>query len=399
MDYRAQIGIRFITRRRGSLIAACLAVSIAILVVQVNSVIFQGLYDAIVRDLTNYRFGHVFISKRGDFISRSDFMLVNWLDRVPYVQASAPRLEYSALSINSTVNGQLIQDVNAPVPVLGVKPEWDVKASTLYQTVQGQYVSYRDSIVLGTLVDRDLGYPQIGDTVKVKFKDQFGNDVLKRFVIVGISQTAGNQGNDNGVIINIDTLREIMNRPGQSSEIIVRLNDPSKADYVSSLFLSAFPSSADKFKAQTIEQAAEVQLAGFRSGIALINLVGLFGMVSSAFGVVTIQMMQVSNKTRDIGVLRAIGAKRKDILLIFIFQGIVIGTFGTILGTAMAVGYTTYAKETHMTFNGSLALEVSYNWVGLIQTDIMAFVLTIVASIYPAFKATQLQPVEAMRVA
>lgn len=399
MDYRAQIGIRFITRRKGSLIAACLAVSIAILVVQVNSVIFQGLYDAIVRDLTNYRFGHVFISKRGDFISRSDFMLVNWLDRVPYVQAAAPRLEYSALSINSTVNGQLIQDVNAPVPVLGVKPEWDVKASTLYQTVQGQYVSYRDSIVLGTLVDRDLGYPQIGDTVKVKFKDQFGNDVLKRFVIVGISQTAGNQGNDNGVIINIDTLREIMNRPGQSSEIIVRLNDPSKADYVSSLFLSAFPSSADKFKAQTIEQAAEVQLAGFRSGIALINLVGLFGMVSSAFGVVTIQMMQVSNKTRDIGVLRAIGAKRKDILLIFIFQGIVIGTFGTILGTAMAIGYTTYAKETHMTFNGSLALEVSYNWVGLIQTDIMAFALTIVASIYPAFKATQLQPVEAMRVA
>lgn len=399
MDYRAQIGIRFITRRKGSLIAACLAVSIAILVVQVNSVIFQGLYDAIVRDLTNYRFGHVFISKRGDFISRSDFMLVNWLDRVPYVQASAPRLEYSALSINSTVNGQLIQDVNAPVPVLGVKPEWDVKASTLYQTVKGQYVSYRDSIVLGTLVDRDLGYPQIGDTVKIKFKDQFGNDVLKRFVIVGISQTAGNQGNDNGVIINIDTLREIMNRPGQSSEIIVRLNDPSKADYVSSLFLSAFPSTADKFKAQTIEQAAEVQLAGFRSGIALINLVGLFGMVSSAFGVVTIQMMQVSNKTRDIGVLRAIGAKRKDILLIFIFQGIVIGTFGTILGTAMAIGYTTYAKETHMTFNGSLALEVSYNWVGLIQTDIMAFALTIVASIYPAFKATQLQPVEAMRVA
>ncbi|MDE1827034.1 MAG: ABC transporter permease [Thaumarchaeota archaeon] len=399
MDYRAQIGIRFITRKKGSLIAACLAVAIAILVVQVNSVIFQGLYNAIVRDLTNYRFGHVFISKRGDFITRSDFMLVNWLDRIPYVQAAAPRLEYSALSINSTVNGQLIQDINAPVPVLGVKPEWDVKASTLYQTVKGQYVSYRDSIVLGTLVDRDLGYPQIGDTVKIKFKDQFGNDVLKRFVIVGISQTAGNQGNDNGVIINIDTLREIMNRPGQSSEIIVRLNDPSKADYVSALFLSAFPSTADKFKAQTIEQAAEVQLAGFRSGIALINLVGLFGMVSSAFGVVTIQMMQVSNKTRDIGVLRAIGAKRKDILLVFIFQGIVIGSFGTILGTAMAIGYTTYAKETHMTFNGSLALEVSYNWAGLIQTDIMAFALTIVASIYPAFKATQLQPVEAMRVA
>jgi len=399
VDYRAQIGIRFITRKKGSLIAACLAIAIAILVVSVNSVIFQGLYDAIVRDLVNYRYGHVYITKKGDFISRNDFMLVNWLDRIPWVQAAAPRLFTSVYSINATVNGQLVQDYNVPFSLVGVKPEWDEKASTLYQAVKGQYVSTRDSIVLGALVDRDLGYPKIGNTVKLKVKDQFGNDVLKRFVIVGISQTAGNNGYDNGAIINIDTMREMIQRPGETTEILVRLNDPTKANDTKQLFLDAFPSTADNFKAQTIQQAAEVQLSGFKSGIALINLVGLFGMVSSAFGVVTIQMMQVANKTRDIGVLRAIGAKRKDILLIFIFQGMVIGSLGTIVGTAMAIGYTTYAKETHMTFNGSLALEVSYNWPGLIQTDIMAFSLALVASVYPAFKATQLQPVEAMRTA
>ncbi|NHH98914.1 hypothetical protein DYY66_2715 [Candidatus Nitrosotalea sp. FS] len=84
MDYRAQIGIRFITRRKGSLIAASLAVAIAILVVQVNSVIFQGLYDAIVRDQINYRFGHVYITRQENFITKSDFVLVNWLERIPY---------------------------------------------------------------------------------------------------------------------------------------------------------------------------------------------------------------------------------------------------------------------------------------------------------------------------
>jgi lipoprotein-releasing system permease protein len=399
MDYRAQIGIRFITRKRGSLIAACLAIAIAILVVSVNSVIFQGLYDAIVRDLTNYHYGNVYITKKGDFITRSDFELVNWLDRIPWVQAATPRLFTNVYSINATVNGQLVQDYNVPFSLVGVNPFWDEQASTLYQAVKGQYVSTRDSIVLGILVDRDLGYPGIGDTVKLKVHDQFGNDVLKRFVIVGISQTAGNNGYDNGAIINIDTMREMIQRPGQTSEILVKLNDPTKANDTRQLFLDAFPSTADDFKAQTIQEAAEVQLSGFKSGIALINLVGLFGMVSSAFGVVTIQMMQVANKTRDIGVLRAIGAKRKDILLVFIFQGIVIGSLGTIVGTALAIGYTTYAKETHMTFNGSLALEVSYNWPGLIQTDIMAFSLAIIASVYPAFKATQLQPVEAMRTA
>jgi len=399
MDYRAQIGIRFITRKRGSLIAACLAIAIAILVVSVNSVIFQGLYDAIVRDLVNYHYGNVYITKKGDFIARNDFELINWLDRIPWVQAAAPRLFTNVYSINATVDGQLVQDYNVPFTLVGVDPFWDEQASTLYKAVKGQYVSTRDSIVLGILVDRDLGYPKIGDTVKLKVHDQFGNNVLKRFVIVGTSETAGNNGYDNGAMINIDTMRDMIQRPGQSSEILVKLNDPTKANDTKQLFLDAFPSTADDFKAQTIQQAAEVQLSGFKSGIALINLVGLFGMVSSAFGVVTIQMMQVANKTRDIGVLRAIGAKRKDILTIFIFQGIVIGSLGVLLGTALAIGYTTYAKDTHMTFNGSLALEVSYNWPGLIQTDILAFTLTIVASIYPAFKATQLQPVEAMRTA
>lgn len=391
------MGIRFITKRRGSLIAASLAVAIAILVVQVNAVIFQGLFNAIVRDQINYRFGHVYITRQEDFITRSDFMLINWLERIPWVQAAAPRLDTVA-QINATVNGQRIPDYN--VPVTGVDPVRDREASTMYQTVGagGQYVSFRNSIVLGALVDRDLGYPQVGDSVKLKFKDQHGNDVLKRFTVVGITQTAGSVGLDNSVIVNIDTLREILDRPHETQALVVRLNDPSKAEDVKQIFLSAFPSNADKFKAQTIEESAETTLRGFRSGIALINLVGYFGMMSSAFAVVTIQMMQVTSKTRDIGLMRAIGAKRKDILLIFIYQGMVIGAIGAGLGTLLGVSYTVYAKETHMTFQGSLPLEVQYNWLGIAQTDIVAFMLAIVASIYPAYKATKLEPVEAMRV-
>ena len=396
MDYRAQLGIRFITRRKGSLIAASLAVAIAILVVQVNSVIFQGLYDAIVRDLINYRFGHVFISRQEDFITKSSFVLVNWLERIPYVEAAAPRIDYSA-QINSTVNGQLIKDY--AVPVIGVDPVLDRKASTMYQTVgDGQYVSFRNSIVLGAIADRDLGYPKVGDTVKLKFKDQHGNDVLKRFTVVGITKTAGSVGLDNSVIVNIDTLREIIDRPQQTQSIIVKLSDPTKDTQVRDFFLSSFPSNADKFKAQTIEESAELTLSGFRSGIALINLVGYFGMMSSAFAVVTIQMMQVTSKTRDIGVMRALGSKRKDVLLVFIFQGMVIGAIGAGLGTVLGVVYTVYAKETHLTFQGSLALEVKYNWTSIAQTDILAFVLAVIASIYPAYKATKLEPVEAMRV-
>jgi len=395
MDYRAKVGLRFITRRKGSLIAASLAVSIAILVVQVNSVIFQGLYNAIIRDQINYRFGHVYITRNENFITKSDKMLVNWLERIPYVESAAPRLESNA-SINATGSGKTIRDYD--VPVIGVDPVLDIQTSTMYTTVgDGQYVSSRNSIVLGALVARDLGHPHVGDSVKLKFKDRNGVDQLRRFTIVGITQTAGSVGLDNSVIMNIDTLREILGRQGETGSIMVRLNDPTKDQMVKDLFLNAFPTHSDNFKAQTIEESAEQTLSGFRSGIALINLVGYFGMMSSAFAVVTIQMMQVTSKTREIGIMRAIGSRRKDILIIFIFQGMVIGAIGAGLGTVFGVAYTVYAKETHLTFQGSLALEVSYNWLGILQTDILAFILAIVASIYPAYKATKLQPVEAMR--
>ncbi|MBC8501638.1 MAG: ABC transporter permease, partial [Nitrosopumilus sp.] len=131
--------------------------------------------------------------------------------------------------------------------------------------------------------------------------------------------------------------------------------------------------------------------------IAMINMIGYFGMMSSAFAVVTIQMMLVNGKTREIGVMRAIGAKRKDILIIFIFQGMLIGAIGAGVGTATGLGYTIYAKETKMSFNNSLPLEVTYNVEKIVQTALASFILAIIASLYPSYRATKLLPVEAMR--
>ena len=186
-----------------------------------------------------------------------------------------------------------------------------------------------------------------------------------------------------------------MSRDGDTGSIMVKLNDPTKALEVKDFFLRSF--SNDDLKAETIEEVAEEQLAGFRSGIAMINMIGLFGMMSSAFAIVTIQMMLVNGKTKEIGVMRSIGAKRKDILIIFLFQGIIIGLIGATVGTAAGLGYTAYAKETKMSWNNSLPLEVSYNWEKIIQTAMTSFGLAMIASVYPAYRATKLLPVEAMR--
>ena len=393
MEYRLNLAKRMLFNKKGSLIGAVLAVTIGILVIHVNFVIFQGLFDAIVRDLTNYRFGNISVTDEEDYIDKSDLSLVSWFERIPYVEAATPRLSSTA-AINMTKFGERVEETR--IPIVGVDPLRDVRTSAVHETVtEGQFVFSRNSIVLGSNVARDLGGAQVGDNVKVKIVDRWGQDQIRRFIVTGIAASPGGQGFDYSVVVHIDTLRDMMSRQGDTGSIMVKLNDPDKAIEVKNFFLAAFPN--DDFIAETIEEAAEEQLAGFRSGIAMINMIGYFGMMSSAFAIVTIQMMLVNGKTREIGVMRAIGAKRKDILIIFIFQGMIIGAIGAGVGTAAGLGYTFYAKETKMSFNNSLPLEVSYDWGKIIQTALTSFSLAIIASLYPSYRATKLLPVEAMR--
>jgi len=375
------------------LIGAVLAVTIGILVIHVNFVIFQGLFDAIVRDISDYRNGDILVTDEFDFIDKSDMSLVNWFERIPFVEAATPRLSSTA-EMNMTKNGKLVEE--SRVPIVGIDPFRDVRASTVHETItEGNYVFSRNTIVLGSNVARDLGGAQVGDSVKVLVVDRFGQDQIRRFTVTGIANSPGGQGFDYTAVVHIDTLRDMMNRHGDTGSFMVKLNDPTKAFEVKEFFLRSFPH--NDFLAETIEESAEQQLAGFRSGIAMISMIGYFGMGSSAFAILTIQIMLVSGKTREIGIMRAIGAKRKDILLIFIFQGIIIGAIGAGVGTAAGLGYTFYADVTKMSFNNSLPLEVTYNWEKIIQTALTSFALAIIASLYPSYRATKQLPVEAMR--
>lgn len=155
MDYRLRLAKRMLFNKRGSLIGAVFTVTIGILVIHVNFVIFQGLFDAIVRDISNYNNGDILVTDEEDYIDKSDLSIVKWFERIPSVKAATPRLSSSG-SINMTTFGKLNEQTR--IPIVGVDPLLDVRASTVYKTISdGEYVFSRNSIVLGSSVARDLG--------------------------------------------------------------------------------------------------------------------------------------------------------------------------------------------------------------------------------------------------
>jgi lipoprotein-releasing system permease protein len=387
------IALNMLASKKGSLVGAMMAISIGILVISIITVIFTGLQGAIVRDLQEYQFGDLVVTNEKENITKSESLLISWFERILVVDGAAPRLGGSG-EVELRRNSELIE---LPfVPITGVDPLRDPIVSSLDKTIiDGEFVFSRNSIVVGSYVAEDLGGVEVGDTLKITIKNRVDEEQIDYFIVSGISQTPGGNGLDSNLIVHIDTLRELLDRPGETGKLLVKFNDETATEEIKELFLLSFPN--DDFKAETIQEAGREMIERFNSALAMFTVIGYVGLFSSSFAIVTIQMMLVSSKTREIGILRSIGSQRKDVMIIFIIQGIIIGAIGAAVGTALGLGFTTYAKETGFAFGGSLVLEISYNWASIFSTALIAFTLAVVASIYPAYKATKLQPLEAMR--
>jgi lipoprotein-releasing system permease protein len=333
------------------------------------------------------------ITDETGLITKSESVLIGWFERNSEVVGVAPRLGGSA-DVEIRANGELIEEFG--VQITGVDPLRDPTVSKLHATViDGEFVFSSNSIVVGSNVVEDLGGVSVGDTLKLIVTNRVDEDITEYFVVSGIAKTPGGNGLDSNIIMPIETLRDLLDRPGESGQMLVKLNNPESSEIIKELFLLSFAN--DDFEAQTIEEAGRDIIRNFSSALGMFTLIGYVGLMSSAFAIVTIQMMLVSSKTREIGILRAIGARRRDVLIVFIIQGLFIGLIGASVGSAFGIGFTAYAKETNLSFAGSLELEVAYDWGSIVSTASTAFVLAVVASIYPAYRATKLQPLEAMR--
>jgi lipoprotein-releasing system permease protein len=130
----------------------------------------------------------------------------------------------------------------------------------------------------------------------------------------------------------------------------------------------------------------------------------------AAFNIVTALIMLVMEKTRDIAILKSMGATSKSIMKIFIFQGVVIGTIGTILGCAgglaVALNLERISLFVEKTFGfkilpgdvyylNALPSQVNYGDVAVIVVGTM--VISFLATIYPSRRAARLDPAEALR--
>lgn len=118
--------------------------------------------------------------------------------------------------------------------------------------------------------------------------------------------------------------------------------------------------------------------------------IGLLALLVGAFGIANIMLVSVTERTNEIGIMKAVGATNGDVMRLFLVESVLLGTAGALIGipVGLGVGYvaTTYAE---------VAFVIPLGWIGAAAA--MGLLIGIIAGVYPAWRATRVDPIEALR--
>jgi len=222
---------------------------------------------------------------------------------------------------------------------------------------------------------------------------------LARFVVSGIFETGIYEYDDAFSFISIEAAQDLFDVPNAVTGIELKLDNLNHAGLVKSKIEDDFgyPYYARTWYDlhRTLFHWMKLEKWLYLILLSLIILVAAFNIISS-------QIMMVLEKKREIGILKAIGATRDEIMRIFLYEGLIVGGLGTLGG--LAIGYILcWAQETYRFFSlpGDVYLlnyfPVRMQLFDFVIISVVAMVLTLLATVYPARRAGTLDPVEAIR--
>ncbi len=213
----------------------------------------------------------------------------------------------------------------------------------------------------------------------------------------------------NYIFVPLQWLQRLRATPNRASEIQIRLKDFNKAGEVVDVLRKEFPPEAG-YHVSTWEEKQGPLLAAISIEKGILNVL-LFMIVGVAgFGILSIFAMIVVEKTRDIGILKALGASNLGVMNIFLGYGLLLGVTGSCLGTIAGLLLTTYINQVehfltrvsgHELFNRSVyyfdSIPTDIQGSMVVFVNIGAVLISVMFSVIPALRAALLNPVRALR--
>ena len=384
-----------------SIIGIGLGVTALITVMSIMNGFQQELRDRIL-DMT----AHVTLSERGERLN-------HWQDlysvakQLPHVEGAAPNaMGQGMLTHGDRVKGVLVR---------GILPKYegqvaDVESKMVYGHLS-DLKSKDYNVILGTELASGLGV-SVGDKITLVAPQASISPMgvvprLKRFTVSGLFEVGMHEYDSALALVHMADEQRVFKMGHQVSSLQLRLDDmfavrdvrEAVAENIDDvLYMRDWTQQHSNFF-----KAIEMEKRMMFIVLTLIIMV-------AAFNIVSTMVMVVTDKQKDIAVLRTIGGTPGSVQAIFIVQGLIIGTFGAILGV---IGGVTISLNIDVivpfieNIFGFKFFPADIYYISKIPSDLhwedvwtvsgLAFVLTLLATIYPARRASKIQPAEALR--
>jgi ABC-type lipoprotein release transport system permease subunit len=293
-----------------------------------------------------------------------------------------------------------VRDESAGVRVYGIDPLSEANAPYREGMVSGEFITPddRDGILIGQPLAEKLGL-QTGDTLNLSVNTSNGDVDEQTFTVRGIYSTQTNGFDTFTVFLPISKAQAIGGAENHASTILVLLNDTAETDAVAAAL------KGPGFQVLTWKDMNELLLQTEQMANSYMGLFYLIVLGITATVVINTLVMSVFERTREIGILSAIGMRGRQIMTLFLAESSFLAVGGIVMG--LALGIAVIALLAHYGFNitqmgvtGIIIGNTIYPKLTVEDTvtlTIMAFVVTLLAGLYPAIIAGRMEPVDALR--
>jgi putative ABC transport system permease protein len=304
--------------------------------------------------------------------------------------------------------GQLVlQGLNLNTRILGTTPSWtDVRS---FRVARGEFFddeaveSVSPVVVIGYGVAQNL-FPDadpIGETLRI---NAGGQSVNVR--VIGVLEKKGGTGflnQDDQVVMPISlVLRKLQaarNAQGaqQLSEIDIKaIDDKSIEAAVQQVteVMGRIHGSVDDFMITSVQDQIDAQKEASQTLTILLGAIAGISLVVGGIGIMNIMIVSVTERTREIGIRKAVGARQRDILLQFLMEALVVSLLGGIAGVAGGIGMSHFVEGKEL--NGQ-AISTVVEPSSIVLAFGISAAIGLFFGIYPASRAAALNPIQALR--
>lgn len=407
MRFEATVATRHLVSGRGQTLLTVGAVAIAVTVIVFITSLIQGLQARIVNDLIG-SLPHVTVKPAErparplsqaapdrpglatSLVQPSTERRAHF-DDVPRVEqqlASFPGVK----SVAPAIRGQAFLIHGAKqfgVSVSGGAPALQERIAGLQKDlVAGRWLELGpDEIVIGFRLANEAGIG-LGDRVRLISSE--GVDGV--YTVAGLFDTGQNSTDLGAVFTDLRTAQRLFRLQGAVSSFLIKLDDPFMANTTADAIAGALGHDAESWMR---EQAQFVN--GLRAQSSSSAMISLFALLASAFSIAAVLIVSVIQKSKEIGILKSMGARNRQIQLIFGLEGLIIAVAGAILGCGLGFGILRMlagVRQVARFGKVDQLFPISFDVAIFAGAAIAAILTTLIAATLPARRAARMDPVE-----